>query len=127
MLKHVAYVTMFVSNQDKALDFYTNVVGFEKRLDVTTPTGARFLTIGVEGQDVALLLSPGTAGNEPGRGEATIEVEDCQKALETLTSRGVKFEPPNVIELPFAWVARFQDLDGNRLQVRQGRQAPAQH
>jgi len=37
MLKHVAYITMLVSNQDKALDFYTNVVGFEKRWDVLAP------------------------------------------------------------------------------------------
>jgi catechol 2,3-dioxygenase-like lactoylglutathione lyase family enzyme len=123
MLKHVAYVTMFVSDQDQALDFYTNVVGFEKRFDVPTPVGGRFLTIGVKGQDVALLLWPGTGGNDPGRGEATIEVEDCPKAVETLRSRGVKFDPPNIIELPFAWVARFEDPDGNRLQLRQGRQA----
>ena len=31
MLKKVAYVSVFVNDQDKALDFYTNVLGFEKR------------------------------------------------------------------------------------------------
>jgi len=51
MLKHVAYITMLVRNQDKALDFYTNVVGFEKRWDVPVPNGGRFLTVGVKGQD----------------------------------------------------------------------------
>jgi hypothetical protein len=54
------YVSMFVSNQDKALDFYTNVVGFEKRVDVP-PAGARFLTVGVKGQDVEFLLWPGSS------------------------------------------------------------------
>jgi catechol 2,3-dioxygenase-like lactoylglutathione lyase family enzyme len=121
MLKEVAYVTMFVSDQDKALDFYTNVVGFEKRWDEPAPGGARFLTIGVRNQDFMLLLYPGIPG-----GEMTIEVEDCQEEFEALTSRGVKFNPPNIIELPFAWVARFQDPDGNRLQLRQGREVAAQ-
>jgi catechol 2,3-dioxygenase-like lactoylglutathione lyase family enzyme len=33
MLKRVAYVSVFVKDQDKALDFYTNVLGFEKGID----------------------------------------------------------------------------------------------
>src|SRR5262249_7681476 len=110
-----------VSNQDEALDFYTNVVGFEKRWDVPAPGGGRFLTIGVKGQDFELVLSPAA----PGHMEVTLEVEDCHKAFEALRSRGVKFNPPNVMELPFGWVARFQDPEGNRLQVRQGREASA--
>jgi len=121
MLKHIVYITMFVSNQDKALNFYTNVVGFEKRLDVPAPGGGRFLTIGLKGQDFELVLSPAA----PGPIEMTIEVEDCHKAFEALKSRGVKFDPPHVMELPFGWVARFRDSDGNGIQLRQGRPTPA--
>jgi predicted enzyme related to lactoylglutathione lyase len=120
MLKHVFYATMFVNDQDKALAFYTDVVGLETRWDVDAPGGAgRFLTVGVKGQDdFMVLLAPGTPG-----GQMTIEVEDCKEALETLKARGVNFDPPDVIELPFGWVARFEDPDGNRLQLRQGREA----
>jgi catechol 2,3-dioxygenase-like lactoylglutathione lyase family enzyme len=118
MLKHVFYVTVFVSDQDRALDFYTRVLGFQKRFDVPTPAGPRFAAVGVEGQELMLLLWPGTPS-----GEATIEVEDCREAVEVLTSRGVTFDAPGVLELPFGWVARFQDPDGNKLQLRQGRQA----
>jgi catechol 2,3-dioxygenase-like lactoylglutathione lyase family enzyme len=39
MLKKVAYVALLVGDQDKALDFYTNVIGFEKRGDFATPDG----------------------------------------------------------------------------------------
>jgi hypothetical protein len=42
-------------------------------------------------------------------------------AFETLKSRGVKFEPPEVLEFPWGSVARFQDPDGNLLQVREGK------
>jgi predicted enzyme related to lactoylglutathione lyase len=122
MLKKVVYVALLVSDQDRALDFYTNVIGLEKRGDYPTPAGPRFLTVGVKGQDFDLVLWPGT----PARGEAgsavyTIEVEDCRMAFETLKSRGVKFEPPEVLEFPWGYAARFQDPDGNLLQVREGR------
>ena len=122
MLKKVVYVALLVSDQDTALDFYTNVIGLEKRGDFPTAAGPRFLTVGVEGQDFELVLWPGT----PARGEAgsavhTIEVEDCRIAFETLKSRGVKFEPPEILEFPWGYAARFQVPDGNLLQVREGR------
>ena len=50
MLKKLVYVALLVSDQDKALDFYTNVIGLEKRIDSPTPGGPRFLTVGVKGK-----------------------------------------------------------------------------
>ena len=121
MLKKVVYVTQFVSDQDKALDFYTNVIGLEKRIDYPTPAGPRFVSVGVEGQDFELTLWPGIpATADLGAAVYTIEVEDIQTVFETLQSRGVEFEPPGILEFPWGSVARFQDPDGNRLQVREG-------
>ena len=125
MLKKVAYVSVFVNDQDKALDFYTNVLGFEKRIDNPTPNGPRFLTVAVTGQDFELVLWPGTPGQgQPvyGRVSAayTIEVSNCRKMFEALKSRGVKFDT-EVGEYPWGYVAVFEDPDGNRLQLRQGR------
>jgi catechol 2,3-dioxygenase-like lactoylglutathione lyase family enzyme len=60
MLKKVVYVALLVSNQDKALDFYTNVIGLEKRADYSPPDEPRWLTVGVKGQDLELVLWPGT-------------------------------------------------------------------
>jgi predicted enzyme related to lactoylglutathione lyase len=121
MLKRVFYTAIFVSDQDKALEFYADVVGLEKRFDNPAPDGQRFLAIGVKGQeDFMIVLAPGTPG-----GAMTIEVDDCQAELETLQARGVTFDPPTVLEFPWGWVARFEDPDGNRLQLRQGRDANA--
>jgi predicted enzyme related to lactoylglutathione lyase len=47
-------------------------------------------------------------------------VADCREAVETLKSRGVQFET-DVLEFPWGYVAAFQDPDGNRLQLREGR------
>ena len=122
MLKKLVYVALLVSDQDKALDFYTNVIGLEKRVDSPTPAGPRFLTVGVEGQDFELVLWPGTpATADQGGAVYTIEVEEIRTVFETLKSRGVKFEPPEILEFPWGSVARFHDPDGNRLQVREGR------
>jgi predicted enzyme related to lactoylglutathione lyase len=116
---------VFVSDQDRALDFYTNVLGFEKRAENPTPGGPRFLSVGVNGQDFQLVLWPGTPGRaEPVGGRIpasyTIETRDCRKAVEVLKSRGVEFET-EILEFPFAYLAIFTDPDGNRLQLREGR------
>jgi predicted enzyme related to lactoylglutathione lyase len=125
MLKEIFYTTMYVSDQDRALGFYTEVLGLEQRVDNPTPDGPRFLTVGVEGQDFQLVLWPGTPGQgAPVQGRVpatcTIEVDDCGETVEGLKSRGVKFET-DVLEFPWGYIAVFQDLDGNRLQVREGR------
>jgi predicted enzyme related to lactoylglutathione lyase len=125
MLKEVFYTTMLVSDQDRALDFYTNVLGFEQRVDNPTPDGLRFVTVGIDGQDFQLVLWPGTPGQaQPTQGRippaCTIETDDLRKEYEALTSRGVKFET-DVLEFPWGYVAQFDDPDGNRLQLREGR------
>jgi predicted enzyme related to lactoylglutathione lyase len=125
MLEKVVYVTVFVKNQDKALDFYTNVLGFEKRADVPKPDGPRFVAVGLKGQDLLLVLWPGTPGQgQPFEGRSTaaytFETKDCRKAFEVLKARGVKFDT-DVLEYPFGYVAVFQDPDGNHLQLRQAR------
>jgi len=65
MLERVVYTTVFVNDQDKALDFYTNVLGLQQRIDNPTPDGPRFLTVAVKGQDFQLVLWPGTPGQGP--------------------------------------------------------------
>ena len=124
-LKSVFYTSVLVSDQDRALDFYTNVLGLEQRVDNPTPDGPRFLTVGVPGQDFMLVLWPGAPGQaEPYQGRipasCTIETPDIRKAHEELESRGVKFAT-GVLEFPWGYVAQFQDPDGNRLQIREGR------
>lgn len=123
MLERVAYASVFVTDQDRALDFYTKVLGFEPGFDNPTPDGPRFLTVVLKGQDFQLVLWPGTPGQaQPVQGRIpasyTIETGDIRKAVETLTSRGVMFET-DVLEYPWGYLAAFQDPDGNRLQIRQ--------
>ena len=48
------------------------------------------------------------------------ETDDIRKTFEGLKSRGVEFVS-DLLEFPWGYVAQFQDPDGNRLQIREGR------
>ena len=125
MLDSILYTHVLVSDQERALDFYTNVLGFEPRIDNPTPDGPRFLTVGLTGQDFDLVLWPGTPGKaEPALGHIpaayTIATREIKRAVEVLEGRGVTFES-GVLEFPWGYIARFEDPDGNRLQLREGR------
>jgi catechol 2,3-dioxygenase-like lactoylglutathione lyase family enzyme len=125
MLEKVFYTSVLVSDQDRALDFSTNVLGLEKRVENPTPDGPRFLTVDVEGDEFRLVLWPGRPGQaEPAMGRppasVTIEADDVRKTVEELKSRGVEFVS-DVIECREVYVAQFQDPDGNLLQIREGR------
>jgi predicted enzyme related to lactoylglutathione lyase len=124
-LTKVFYMAQYVSDQDKAVDFYTRVLGLEKRVDNRPPDAPRFVTVGVEGQDFQIVLWPGRHGEgQPAQGRipagCTFETPDIRKGVEELKARGVKFET-DVLEFPWGYVAMFVDPDGNRLQLRQGR------
>jgi predicted enzyme related to lactoylglutathione lyase len=126
MLNKLLYIAVFVNDQAKAVDFYTNVLGFEKRVDSPTADGQRFVTVGIGSQDASLLLWPGTPGRGNGShgmvpAQYTIETDDCRAAFETLTARGVTFTPPQVLEFPWGLLAKFEDHDGNVLQLREAR------
>jgi predicted enzyme related to lactoylglutathione lyase len=125
MLEKILYTQLLVTDQDRALDFYTNVLGFELAVDAPTADGNRFIAVGINGQDFQLILWPGTPGQaQPAEGRVpaayTIQTDDCRKAFEELKSRGVKFET-DVLEYPWGYIALFEDPDGNRLQVREAR------
>lgn len=125
MLNSVMYVTVFVRDQDKALDFYTRVLGLEKRADTPTPSGARFLTVAPTGEGPQIVLWPGTPGaatssNGPIPGAIILGTSDCRKDVEVLTSRGAELEAP-IVEQPRALVAVLRDPDGNRLMLRENR------
>ena len=123
MLKQVAYVTLFVQDQDKALDFYINTLGFEKREE--NPGGrVKFVTVGLKGQDLQVVLWPGTPGKAdptagPIPGTCIIETSDLDGEFERLKGLGVEFVEKEPIVYPHGGgYANFIDPDGNRLSLR---------
>ena len=72
MLEKVFYTSVLVSDQDKALDFYTSVLGLEKRVENPTPDGPRFLTVGVRETTSSWFSGPGHRGRPNRRWDAPL-------------------------------------------------------
>lgn len=120
MFIKIMYFVQHVTDQDKALDFYTKL-GFEKRVDYPGPEG-RFLTLGYPGQDVEIMLWKGTATDatkDLNLGSMFIESADLRKDFEVLRSKGVKFIQPAPEDYPFGVRIAALDPDGNRVELRQ--------
>ena len=130
---------VWVHDQDEALAFYTEKLGFEVRMDATLPEmgSFRWLTVGPVGQpDVSIVLMaiPGS----PVMDEQTAEqvrtlmakgfagtvfftTDDCQASYEELQARGVEFvEAPE--ERPYGIDTGFRDPSGNHFRLTQVRE-----
>ena len=107
MVQKLSHVTLFVSNQDQAKDFYVNKLGFELRTDHTMDNGFRWLTVGAKSQpDVEIVLMEPQSGpmldEEAAQavrlllkkgvlGAGVFQVDDCRKTYEELKQKGVQF------------------------------------
>ena len=127
---------LWVHDQDEALAFYTDKLGWEVRSDVTLPEmgNFRWLAVGPAGQEdfsVVLMAVPGppvmdgsTADQVRdlmGKGFAGtvfLTTEDVRSDYEDLKDRGVEFtEAPE--ERPYGIDAGFRDPSGNALRLTQ--------
>lgn len=123
MLTNIMYVTVNVTDQDRALKFYTEGLGLQKRVDFAGPDG-RFLTVGVADSPVEIILwSPGKAGEqrEGGLGAFFLESDDLRKDFEVFRGRGVTFDQSEPEDYPFGVRIEAVDPDGNRIALRQRR------
>ena len=122
MIKRVSTVSVFVSDQDRAKDFYTQVLGFELRRDEPLFPGAeaRWVAVAPAGSDTEVILYLPDENWEHytgvvGKSQAlTFEVVDMAALQTDLKAKGVKFiQEPD--EQPWGIFAIIQDSEGNRL------------
>ena len=125
MFSRIMYVALFVSDQDKALDFYSNF-GFQKRIDGPLPGGeGRFLTMALKDQQWEILLWPGKAGQAKMLahqvGTLFIESDDLRRDFAELKARGVEFAETEPEPYPYGMLVTALDPDGNPVALRQTR------
>lgn len=119
--------SIFVDNQEEALQFYTDILDFEKKIDEPVGEGFRWLTLVSPNQPdgAQLVLEPNgnpIAGDYQQRlFEANIPitmfgVENVQQTYDALTQKGVHFtvEPTT---MGSAKMAIFDDTCGNLIQI----------
>lgn len=134
MIKGLAAATVWSTDQERDLRFFTEKLGFEVRGDVTE-NGTRRITVGARGQpDVGLTLVPAYGpGIDPESaralaglvrkgvlGAGVLRTDDCRSAYEWLVERGVEFlQEPR--EGPHGTEAVFRDESGNRYSLAEQR------
>jgi predicted enzyme related to lactoylglutathione lyase len=119
----LANVIIPVSDQDRALEFYTETLGLEKRVDVPFGDGSRWIEVAPTGADTPIAICPPgpnvtPGGKETGISLATDNIDDYHAHLK---GHGVDVdaeigrfgEAP-----PLFW---FRDPEGNTLMVVEAR------
>jgi catechol 2,3-dioxygenase-like lactoylglutathione lyase family enzyme len=137
MITRLSHTTVYVTDQDRAKDFYCGKLGFEVRTDATM--GAfRWLTVGPKTQpDLELVLmkiAPSDMGPSAVKEEHAAALrmlveagvlgagvwltDDCRRTYAELKERGVTFasEPK---EMPYGIEAVFRDDSGNFFSLTQ--------
>jgi catechol 2,3-dioxygenase-like lactoylglutathione lyase family enzyme len=128
MITNVSLVNVFCLDQDKAKQFYVDVLGFEAGTDVTMGDGFRWVTVKHPSQpELELtLMRPGPPLDDEAAdfvrrqlekgamGGVGLSVDDCRKTYEELTAKGVTFlqEPA---DRPYGVEAVMRDNSGNWL------------
>ena len=117
MISHIHSTTIAVSDQDAALDFYVNTLGWEKALDSPMGPEMRFLSVVPSGATTQLVLGHTSWFNDehpaPSKAGISLSTPDIDATYATLTERGVTFKEP-VAMMPWGQKAAwFYDPDGN--------------
>jgi catechol 2,3-dioxygenase-like lactoylglutathione lyase family enzyme len=107
VIQRQSHTSVFVLNQDEALAFYRDKLGFEVRTDMKMDGGFRWLTVGPKAQpELHLILIEPKAGlmfdantaeqmrsliGKGAFGIGVFETSDCRATYEDLKSKGVHF------------------------------------
>src|SRR4051812_7114371 len=113
MTTRVLSVSVPVADQDAALAFYTEVLGFELRTDVEVWPGARMLEVAPQGSGVSLVLLPPDSQIPVAIRSGT---PDAERAHATIRKTGVTLHNPELVRMEgVPAMFSFTDPDGNAL------------
>ena len=117
MITSVEAMTVYVSDQDRALEFFVDQLGFEKRADMSFGQGTRRVEVSPPGAHTRIVLAQ-DYGGDWGQGRVgkftgiVLASRNIQSTFDALQARGVRFtEPPSKQE--WGLQAQFVDPDDN--------------
>ena len=119
MLTNVRSVGIYVSDQQRALDFFTEALGCEVLADMPMgeePGSTRWIEVRVPGDDTKLVLFT-PEGQEDRIGSFSnviFQCDDIERTHEELSARGVEFTTKPELATWGRWWAVFADPDGNQ-------------
>lgn len=119
-IKEIKRVSVPVSDQDRAKDFYTSALGFQLVAEIPVPMGenARWIEVAPQGENTSLILGNWFETMKPGGLTGLmLETDDIAADCAALRESGVEIEGP--FGTPFGEQATFSDPDGNGIVLAQ--------
>ena len=119
MITSIAGAIVYVSDQDSALGFYRDTLGFEVVLDQEMGPQGRWLEVRPPGAQTSLMLADAPAfGRRPGEGAfLTFHTDDVAVTVDELRARGATTS--DVIREPWGTYATVDAHDGHTLQFNE--------
>jgi catechol 2,3-dioxygenase-like lactoylglutathione lyase family enzyme len=120
-ITQLATVMVPVADQDRAIDFYVDKLGFEKRADIPFGDGDRWVEVSPAGATTSVALVTPREGEAVGiETRIGLRTEDADADHADLLARGVDVDP-EVMRMgdPVPPMFFFRDQDGNKLMVVQ--------
>jgi len=116
MIKRIKFIGIPVGDQDRALEFYTQKLGFRILTDQQFTPAQRWIELSIPGGDTGVaLFTPVGHENRIGTFVNTSwEVENVEKAYEALSAKGVEFTAPPV-KRPWGTSVIMKDSEGNTI------------
>ena len=114
-------VVVPVRDQERALEFYTDVLGFEKRMDIPYGDGDRWLTVGPPAGETDIAIVPPPPGNPIGvETGIALNTDDIDAAHAAMKGKGADADQ-DVMRMgdPVPPMFFFRDPDGNTLFIVQ--------
>ena len=139
MITNISITSVFVKDVDESKRFYTDVLGFEAKDDITLGNGFRWCTV-IHPNQPELRVSLAVPGppHSPDMVEAMnraldgggmsglgLQVDDCRKTADELKARGVEFVQ-DPAERPYGVEAVCRDNSGNWMVLVEPREFSAE-
>lgn len=134
MITNMSHLCIYVTNQARALDFYTSKLGFSLHTDSQIGSGQRWITLNIPGREefeiVLMSIEPGLNFTETSAkqmrqlveagtfGFGVFQTEDVDASYTELKAKGVEFIKPPTQEF-YAREALFRDDSGNWFSLTQ--------
>ncbi|MCU7490805.1 MAG: VOC family protein [Bacteroidota bacterium] len=124
-MKNIGHITILVRNYDEAIQFYTDIMGFQLISDNDFGNGFRWVTVAPQKQsDTAIVFV--LADTEEKRSKIGVQASDhvfmtfitdnCMRDYERMKAKGVNFQGFPT-ESPWGTEVVFEDLYGNKFDL----------
>ncbi|HEX6674626.1 MAG TPA: VOC family protein [Actinomycetes bacterium] len=119
MITNLNTVSLYVEDQERALDFYVNKLGFEKRTDAEMGPGMRWIEVAPEGARTGFVLADAKQFEKADRvgssADVTLHCDDLQGTYEKLRGEGVEVTEP--VTEPWGSYVQVTDPDGHQFVI----------